>query len=519
MVAWSYAVVVPAAVSALVAPSGLVASRAGVKRFAASPSALEAVGDGDEAGRGGMRRGQRVVNAAKAVKALPGRIVADKKPRRVAILVEPTPFTHVSGYANRYKEQLKYLREFGDEVCVATPDDKPEAPAEYEGFEVTTVDGFRFPLYAHLCLTGDVKGQAKRMVERFKPDVIHASSPGFFALAAVSYARALDIPLVLSYHTHLPVYAEKYAGWLPFSRFSAWAAIKMAHSFADLTLVTSPQIMAEFKEQKIKRVGVWRKGVDVDTFSPAFRDDATRRVLSPAHGADKTILLYVGRISVEKRLEDVAEVLRRRPDTVFAVVGGGPHESELRKHFAEFGDRVHFVGVLRGDDLSRAYASADLFTMPSDSETLGFVVIEAMASGLPIVAANAGGIPSIVDDNKNGLLIPPGDVKAFADGVDRLLGDDALRGRLTARGRKDTENWSWRAATKHLRNVHYTAAIRRHAAKKRALKNGDLLSKVMGPQIARALRMRFKKLFAAVFAWINLAGAATRPSNNRALGA
>ena len=137
------------------------------------------------------------------------------------------------------------------------------------------------------------------------------------------------MPLVLSYHTHLPVYAEKYAGWLPFSRFSAWAAIKMAHSFADLTLVTSPQIMAEFKEQNIKRVGVWRKGIDVDTFNPDFRDEATRRVLAPNH-ADKKILLYVGRISVEKRLEDVAATLRARPDTVFAVVGGGPHEAALR---------------------------------------------------------------------------------------------------------------------------------------------------------------------------------------------
>ena len=95
---------------------------------------------------------------------------------RIALLVEPTPFTHVSGYANRFKEQLKYLKEFGDEVAVATPDDKPEAPDEFMGYPITTLEGFRFPLYAHLCLTGDFKGEARRMVEKFKPDVIHASS-------------------------------------------------------------------------------------------------------------------------------------------------------------------------------------------------------------------------------------------------------------------------------------------------------------------------------------------------------
>ena len=488
-------------------------------RTALRSSALEAAADGEGEG---LRRGQRVVDAArgaaKGVKSVPARLNKARTPgpRRVALLVEPTPFTHVSGYANRFKEQLKYLKEFGDDVAIAVPDDKPEAPDSYDGFPITTVDGFRFPLYAHLCLTGDIRGQAKRMVERFKPDVIHASSPGFFALAAVSYAKALDVPLVLSYHTHLPVYAEKYAGWLPFSRFSAWAAIKMAHSFADLTLVTSPQIMAEFKEQNIKRVGVWRKGIDVDTFNPDFRDEATRRVLAPNH-ADKKILLYVGRISVEKRLEDVAATLRARPDTVFAVVGGGPHEAALRDFFAEFGDRVHFVGVLRGDALSKAYASADLFTMPSDSETLGFVVLEAMASGLPIVAANAGGIPSIVTNDRNGVLVTAGDTATFAQKVGAILDDADLRARLTSRGRRDTENWSWKASTKHLRNVHYTAAIRRHAAAKRARATGDLLSKLVSPQLARLLRMRVKQLFTAVFGWVGLAKAATTPAESRAL--
>ncbi|KAH8098923.1 phosphatidylinositol N-acetylglucosaminyltransferase [Aureococcus anophagefferens] len=350
-------------------------------RTALRSSALEAAADGEGEG---LRRGQRVVDAAggaaKGVKSVPARLNKARTPgpRRVALLVEPTPFTHVSGYANRFKEQLKYLKEFGDDVAIAVPDDKPEAPDSYDGFPITTVDGFRFPLYAHLCLTGDIRGQAKRMVERFKPDVIHASSPGFFALAAVSYAKALDVPLVLSYHTHLPVYAEKYAGWLP-SAASARGRDQDGALVRRPDAVTSPQIMAEFKEQNIKRVGVWRKGIDADTFNPDFRDEATRRVLAEP-----------------------------RADEDPALVGASP-----------------------------AYASADLFTMPSDSETLGFVVLEAMASGLPIVAANAGGIPSIK--------------------VGAILDDADLRDRLTSRGRRDTENWSWKASTKHLRNVHYTA--------------------------------------------------------------
>ena len=146
----------------------------------------------------------------------------------------------------------------------------------------------------------------------------------------------------------------------------------------------------------------------------SLRDEATRRVLMPARPSS-TILLCVGRISVEKRLEDVAAVLRARPETCFSIVGGGPHEAALAEALGEFGDRVHFTGVLTGDALSRAYASADVFVMPSDSETLGFVVLEAMASGLPVVAARAGGIPSIVDDDRNGVLVEPRDAERTKD--------------------------------------------------------------------------------------------------------
>ena len=137
--------------------------------------------------------------------------------------------------------------------------------------------------------------------------------------------------------------------------------------------------------------------------------------------------------------------------------------------------------------------------MPSDSETLGFVVIEAMASGLPVVAANAGGIPSIVDHDKNGLLCPPGDTTVFADTVSKVLDDDGLRDRLKTRARKDAEGWGWKAATKHLRNVHYTAAIRRHAALKRARARGDFLSVLFSPPRARFIKMKIQKFFAAVF--------------------
>ena len=294
------------------------------------------------------------------------------------------------------------------------------------------------------------------------------------------------------------MYAERYASWLPFSRSSAWLAIKAAHAFADVTLVTSPQIMDEFKQHHIRNVKVWQKGIDVDIFNPEFRDSATRNVFPKNPG--KTILLYVGRISVEKRLEDVAEVLRARPETVFSIVGRRPARGGTAQVLRGVRGSRAFCWCSTRRGPVEAYASADMFVMPSDSETLGFVVIEAMASGLPIVAADAGGIPSIVDHESNGILVKPGDTKAFAAACGRVLDDAGMRERLTTRGRSDAEGWSWRAATKNLREEHYYSAIRRHAALKRERDNGGagILSYVW-PRRMRLWTGQLRRYFSFVF--------------------
>lgn len=130
--------------------------------------------------------------------------------RKVCLMVEPTPFTHVSGYANRFKEMLKFLKKAGDEVDILTVDSKTperELPKEYQGFPVRHTQGFTFPLYNHISLTIDLpEMKGAEIIERFKPDLIHVTSPGFLVFAAMFYARVMKIPLVMSYHTHLPNY-------------------------------------------------------------------------------------------------------------------------------------------------------------------------------------------------------------------------------------------------------------------------------------------------------------------------
>lgn len=381
------------------------------------------------------------------------------RPRRIALMVEPTPFTHVSGYSNRFKEMLRYLSKAGDQVEILTTDNKTpvdDLPRDAFGYEIHHTQGFTFPLYNHITLTVDlpeIKGA--KIIERLKPDLIHVTSPGFLIYAAMFYARVMRIPLVMSYHTHLPSYGKNYLGFIPGIEEFAWFLLRFAHTRCDLTLVTSPQMRDELVANGIPRVDVWRKGIDTVRFDPKFKSTAWREKMSGGH-PDDFLMVYVGRLGAEKRLKDIKPVLERVPNARLCIVGGGPYEDELRAHFE--GTKTVFTGQLSGDDLSRAFASADAFMMPSDSETLGFVVLESMASGVPVIGADAGGIPDIIDDEDTGFLVEPGDTKAFVDRVKKLQ-DPQFREAMGRRARKEAERWGWEAATSQLRNVQYEKAM------------------------------------------------------------
>ena len=137
-------------------------------------------------------------------------------PLKVALMVEPTPFTYVCGYSNRFNEMLRYLQKAGDDVSILTTDDTPDPPKSVFGYPIATTLGFRFPLYSHVCVTFDVPElKGLRVMERFRPDIIHITSPGFLLFASLLYARVTRTPLIMSYHTHLPNYAVKYLGHIP----------------------------------------------------------------------------------------------------------------------------------------------------------------------------------------------------------------------------------------------------------------------------------------------------------------
>eukprot|EP00592_Proboscia_alata_P007103 CAMPEP_0194356834 /NCGR_PEP_ID=MMETSP0174-20130528/4401_1 /TAXON_ID=216777 /ORGANISM="Proboscia alata, Strain PI-D3" /LENGTH=483 /DNA_ID=CAMNT_0039126593 /DNA_START=161 /DNA_END=1612 /DNA_ORIENTATION=- len=384
------------------------------------------------------------------------------KPRKICLMIEPTPFTHVSGYSNRFNELLRYLSKAGDNVEVVTTESDSkikklgmELPKEKFGFKIHHTLGFTFPLYNHIALTLDLPDlKVPKVIERLKPDLIHCTSPGFIGFAALFYSRFMKVPLVMSYHTHLPLYGRNYLPVPGIEEF-AWFLLRFVHNKVDLTLVTSPQIQKELTDNGISRVDVWRKGIDTVRFNPDFKDADMRSKMTEGN-PDDFLMVYVGRIGAEKRLKDIKPVLEKMPNARLCIVGTGPQAEELQEYFK--GTKTHFTGQLSGDQLSQAFASADAFIMPSDSETLGFVVLESMASGVPVVGVNAGGIPSLIDDGKDSFLVEVGDTDAMVDRLTKLQNPE-LRSELSINARKEAERWSWEAATSVLRNIQYEKAM------------------------------------------------------------
>ncbi len=363
---------------------------------------------------------------------------------RIAIFTE-TFLPKVDGIVTRLKHTVEYLQRFGNEVCVFCPEG---GLTEYKGAKVQGISGFPLPLYPELKLAFP-RPSMREIIEDFNPDLIHVVNPAVLGLGGIYYSKSLNIPLVASYHTHLPKYLEHYN--LGLLEGVLWELLKAMHNQAAINLCTSTAMQQELTEHEIERVEVWQKGVDTELFRPDLRSEAMRSHLTQGH-PDAPILIYIGRLSAEKEIDRIKPVLESIPGARLALVGDGPYREELEQHFA--GTPTHFVGYLAGEELGAAYASADAFIFPSRTETLGLVLLEAMAAGCPVIAANAGGIPDIVTDGVNGFMFDPADERGAIIATQKLLGMKAERELLRQNARVEAERWGWEGSTRQLERFY-----------------------------------------------------------------
>ena len=269
-------------------------------------------------------------------------------------------------------------------------------------------------------------GRVKRDLAEFRPNIVHVSSPDIVAHRAVSWARRHKIAAVASVHTRFETYlAYYYLQWLePEVR----AILRRFYSRCDMVLAPAESTAAVLRAQRMTRdIAIWARGIDSERFNPERRDMGWRRTLGI--GDDEMVITFLGRIVMEKGLDVFAEAIhalaeRGVPHRVL-VIGEGPANSWFEQQLPQ----AVFVGQQTGDNVARALASADVLLNPSITETFGNVTLEAMACGLPVVAAIASGTSNLVRDGENGVLVDADDIDAFADALEAYARDPELRRR------------------------------------------------------------------------------------------
>ncbi len=369
---------------------------------------------------------------------------------KIALFTE-TFLPKVDGIVTRLTKTVTHLVDAGDEVLLFCPEGAPDT---FMGARVIGVPALPLPLYPELKLALP-RPLVAEALDAFKPDLVHVVNPAVLGLGGIWLARTRGVPLVASYHTHLPKYLEHY-GMGMFEPL-LWELLKAAHNQAALNLCTSTAMVEELSQHGIQHTALWQRGVDTDLFRPEWRNQTMRSKLTGVHGDSDSLLLYVGRLSAEKQIERIRPVLDALPQARLALVGDGPHRQQLEKVFA--GSATTFVGYLGGEDLASAYASADAFLFPSSTETLGLVLLEAMAAGCPVVGANRGGIPDIVTDGVNGCLYDPDSPTSLTAATERLLASTERRQALRLAARAEAERWGWAGATQQLRRF-YSEVVR-----------------------------------------------------------
>lgn len=332
---------------------------------------------------------------------------------------------------------VEELRRRSVEHLVFTPlgaeqGDEPVAP-------IHLVPSIPFPLYPRYRIALPRRAAIWRALDEFEPDLVQIGTPDLGGKCVLNWALDRGVPAIGGYHTHFPTYLRYYgAGWL---EPIVWKDLRRVYNSCARTLVPTRAVMQELQEKGIERLAHWPRGVDIDCFNPRHRDESFRRRVGA--GPDDILIAYAGRLVAEKNVEQAARafalVAEKEPRARFVFIGDGPREKAIRRILPQ----AAFPGYLTGEELHRAYASADVFCFVSRTETFGNVVLEAMASGLPVVTLRGTAMGELVEHGRCGILPRTPSPRRVAAALLALCNDPARRTVYARNARRFAESQSW----------------------------------------------------------------------------
>lgn len=348
-------------------------------------------------------------------------------------------YNYVRDGANQALNRLvNYLLRQGADVRVYSP--TTDTPAFEPAGELVSLPSVPIPGRGEYQFSTGLSKEIKANLAEFDPHIVHISSPDVSGHRALTWARARGTPVLASVHTRFETYPRYYG--FGFIEPVFVALLRRFYHRCDAIVAPSASMIEELREQGMHRdIGTWSRGVDRHIFTPARRDLEWRRSLGIAD-TDMAVG-FLGRLVLEKGIDIFAETmveLRKRgvPHQVL-VIGEGP----AKEFFAEKVPEAKFVGFQQGEDLGRAVASMDVLLNPSVTETFGNVTLEAMACGVPVVAADATGASSLVIEGETGHLVPPRDVSAYADALAAYAIDPDLRRAHGEAGARHADAFDW----------------------------------------------------------------------------
>jgi glycosyltransferase involved in cell wall biosynthesis len=360
-------------------------------------------------------------------------------PLRIAVVTETYP-PDINGVAYTLSKTVEGLKARGHALWLIRPRQNKDAVISGPSLaDETLVRGMPIPFYKHLKMGFPAKRALTRLWTLHRPDVVHIATEGPLGWSALQAAKKLKLPVSSDFRTNFHAYSDHYGiGWL---RGAIMNYMRKFHNAALATMVPTPGLASELSAVGFERLHVVPRGVDTDLFNPVRRSPALRAEWGASQ--DCLVLLCVGRLAAEKNLSLVVSTFERmagvQPQTKLVLVGDGPLKQGLQKKLPQ----VVFAGFRTGDDLAQHYASADMFLFPSLTETFGNVTLEAMSSGLPVVAYRHAAAAELIRTGENGQLIEPGAEDDFQRAAVQLAEMHTLRAKMGQEARITALGQAW----------------------------------------------------------------------------
>ena len=356
---------------------------------------------------------------------------------RVALFTD-TFSPQVNGVTNTLDRQVDYFMRKKIDFLVFAPE---QEPGNTDSHHICRVMSLPFPLYPECRISLSRYATIEKQLLKFRPDIIHLVTPFAMGILGHRYGQQHHVPMVASYTTNFDQYLDYYG--VSFLKNLFWYYTVWFHSFCERNYCPSSSTKQVLEQRGIRNIEIWSRGIDTQKFSPELK---TPEILAQYNiPTSKVILLYVGRVAPEKDLDILLEAYRTLPGEVLekvhlVIAGDGPLKEKLNS--SQY-PGVTWTGFVRGRELAELYASSDIFVFPSGTETFGNVVLEAMASGLPVIGVNAGGVTDIISHMKNGWICEPRSVESFREAMISLIQNDYLRQQMASFARMNALKRSW----------------------------------------------------------------------------